>query len=61
MPEQQKIDETIESATLRDNKKLTIVDHSSISLEKDQFSSLETEPYDDEDRILETKDEYFTE
>lgn len=61
MPEQQKVDETIESTTLKDKKKLTIVDHSSISLEKDQSSSLETDRYDAEEGILETNDEDFTE
>ena len=51
MPEQQKIDETIESITNKDKKKITKIAQSSTSLEKEQNFVAEKE-IDVQDGIL---------
>ena len=53
MPEQQKIDETIESITNKDKKKITKVEQSSTALEKEQNFDTEIE-VDDQDSLLES-------
>lgn len=59
MPEQQKIDETIESTSNMNKKKLAKIEQSSISLEKEQNPDAGTEigTHDDRENILETQDE----
>lgn len=49
MPEQQKVDETIESTSRKDNKKsIKAVEQSSTALEKDITNATETDDDDDE-------------
>jgi hypothetical protein len=55
MPEQQKVDETIESTSLRDNKKsIKAVEQSSTSLEKEINNATETDNDDEQDDTTET-------
>ena len=58
MPEQQKIDETIEAARSSNKKKLSKIEQSSTSLENQQTStSGEVASENNIDTILETQDE----
>jgi hypothetical protein len=58
MPEQQKIDETIEATRSSNKKKLSKIEQSSTSLENQQtFASEELGSENDPDIILETPDE----
>ena len=63
MPEQQKVDETIESTSLRDNKKSTkAVEKSSTALEEEINNATETdsdeeEEEDEQDAMTETDSE----
>lgn len=60
MPEQQKIDETIETARSLNKKKLSKIEQSSTSLENRQNSASEVELEDndnDANSILETQDD----
>ena len=58
MPEQQKIDETIEAARSSKKKKLSKIEQSSTSLENQQtFASEEVGSENEPDIILETQDE----
>ncbi len=59
MPEQQKIDETIETAKSLNKKKLSNIDQSSTSLENQQNSASEVGSEEEEDAasILETQDD----
>ncbi len=60
MPEQQKIDETIETAKNLNKKKLSKIEQSSTSLENRQNSASEVELEDndnDANSILETQDD----
>jgi hypothetical protein len=61
MPEQQKIDETIESAKNLNKKKLSKIEKSSTSLENQQNSAAETGSDDDAKSILETQDDELKE
>jgi hypothetical protein len=54
MPEQQKVDETIESTSLRDNKKSKAVEQSSTALEKEINNATETDNDDEQDDTTET-------
>jgi hypothetical protein len=55
MPEQQKVDETIESASLKDNKKsVRAVEQSSTALEKETDNATETDNVDELDDMTET-------
>lgn len=59
MPEQQKVDESIESL-IKDNKKLKKAEDSSTSLEDKQSNTLETDTIDDNDveENIDTDDEF---
>jgi len=58
MPEQQKIDETIESTKRLNTKKLSKIEQSSTSLENQQNPVVETGSDDDiKSSILETQDD----
>ena len=57
MPEQQKIDETIESTKSLNKKKLSKIEQSSTSLENQQNPVAETGSDDDTKGILETQDD----
>jgi len=58
MPEQQKIDETIETAKSLNKKKLSKIEQSSTSLENQQNSASEVDSEDnDATSILETQDD----
>ena len=58
MPEQQKIDETIETAKSLNKKKLSKIEQSATSLENQQNSASEVGSEDNEDTsILETQDD----
>ena len=58
MPEQQKIDETIETAKSLNKKKLSKIEQSSTSLENQQNSASEVSSEDnDPASILETQDD----
>ena len=59
MPEQQKIDETIETAKSLNKKKLSKIEQSSTSLENQQNAASEvgSEDNDDATSILETQDD----
>lgn len=58
MPEQQKIDETIEAARSSNKKKLSKIEQSSTSLENQQTSTSEEVASENNiDTILETQDE----
>jgi hypothetical protein len=59
MPEQQKIDETIETAKSLNKKKLSKIEQSSTSLENQQntASEVDSEDNDDATSILETQDD----
>jgi hypothetical protein len=59
MPEQQKIDETIETAKSLNKKKLSKIEQSSTSLENQQNTASEVGSEDNEDAtsILETQDD----
>jgi hypothetical protein len=58
MPEQQKIDETIESTKRLNTKKLSKIEQSSTSLENQQNPVVETASDDDiKSSILETQDD----
>ena len=58
MPEQQKIDETIEAARSPNKKKLSKIEQSSTSLENQQTSTSEEVASENNiDTILETQDE----
>ena len=59
MPEQQKIDETIETAKSLNKKKLSKIEQSSTSLENQQNTASEvgSEDNDDATSILETQDD----
>ena len=58
MPEQQKIDETIESTKKLNTKKLSKIEQSSTSLENQQNPVVETGSEDDiKSSILETQDD----
>jgi hypothetical protein len=59
MPEQQKIDETIEAAKSLNKKKLSKIEQSSTSLENQQNAASEvgSEDNDDATSILETQDD----
>lgn len=57
MPEQQKIDETIESTKRLNKKKLSKIEQSSTSLENQQNPVVETGSDDDIKSILETQDD----
>lgn len=61
MPEQQKIDETIESTKRLNKKKLSKIEQSSTSLENQQNSVVETDLDDDTKSILETQDDELKE
>lgn len=51
MPEQQKVDETIESTSRKDNKKsIKAVEQSSTALEKDINNATETDDDDDDEQ-----------
>ena len=55
MPEQQKVDETIESTSRKDNKKsIKAVEQSSTALEKEINNATETDNDDEQDDITET-------
>lgn len=55
MPEQQKVDETIESTSLKDNKKsIKAVEQSSTALEKEINNATETDNDDEQDDTTET-------
>jgi hypothetical protein len=55
MPEQQKVDETIESTSLRDNKKsIKAVEQSSTALEQEINNVAETDSDDEQDDTTET-------
>ena len=57
MPEQQKIDETIETAKSLNKKKFSKIEQSSTSLENQQNSASEVGSEDDANTILETQDD----
>ena len=58
MPEQQKIDETIEAAMSFNKKKLSKIEQSSTSLENQQtFATEEVDSENDPDMISKTQDE----
>ena len=57
MPEQQKIDETIETTKSLNKKKLSKIEQSSTSLENQQNSASEVGSEDDANSILETQDD----
>lgn len=61
MPEQQKIDETIESTKRLNKKKLSKIEQSSTSLENQQNPVIETGSDDDTKSILETQDDELKE
>ena len=61
MPEQQKIDETIESTKSLNKKKLSKIEQSSTSLENQQNPVVETGSDDDTKSILETQDDELKE
>ena len=61
MPEQQKIDETIESTKKLNKKKLSKIEQSSTSLENQQKPAIETGSDDDTNSILETQDDELKE
>lgn len=61
MPEQQKIDETIESTKRLNKKKLSKIEQSSTSLENQQKPAIETGSDDDTNSILETQDDELKE
>ncbi|WP_458745813.1 hypothetical protein [Candidatus Nitrosocosmicus sp. T] len=61
MPEQQKIDETIESTKRLNKKKLSKIEQSSTSLENQQDPVVETGSDDDTKSILETQDDELKE
>jgi hypothetical protein len=61
MPEQQKIDETIESTKRLNRKKLSKIEQSSTSLENQQNPVVETGSDDDTKSILETQDDELKE
>jgi hypothetical protein len=55
MPEQQKVDETVESTSLRDNKKsIKAVEQSSTGLEDEVNNAAETDSEDEQDDAAET-------
>jgi len=55
MPEQQKVDETIESTNKTTDKKMTKkIEQSSTSLEKDENYTIASETENDEDSLLES-------
>lgn len=55
MPEQQKVDETVESTSLRDNKKsIKAVEQSSTALEEEANNAAETDNDDEQDDMAET-------
>ena len=55
MPEQQKVDETVESTSLRDNKKsIKAVEESSTALEEETNNAAETDNDDEQDDVAET-------
>jgi uncharacterized protein YlxW (UPF0749 family) len=55
MPEQQKVDETVESTPLRDNKKsIKAVEQSSTALEEEVNNATETDNDDEQDDVAET-------
>ena len=60
MPEQQKVDETIESTSVLKKKKPTKVEQSSTALEKDLNDATETE-VDDQGNATETEVDYLKE
>ena len=57
MPEQQRIDEKIETAKRSSKKKLSKVEQSSTSLENQQNSASEVGSEEDANTILETQDD----
>ena len=57
MPEQQRIDETIETTKRLSKKKLSNFEQSSTSLENQQNSASEVGSEDDANSILETQDD----
>ena len=61
MPEQQKIDKTIESTKKLNKKKLSKIEQSSTSLENQQKPAIETGSDDDTNSILETQDDELKE
>ena len=61
MPEQQKIDETIESTKRLNKKKLSKIEQSSTSLENQQNPVVETDSDDDTKSISETQDDELKE
>lgn len=61
MPEQQKIDETIESTKRFNTKKLSKIEQSSTSLENQQDPVVEMGSDDDAKSILETQDDELNE
>ncbi len=61
MPEQQKIDEKIESTKRLNKKKLSKIEQSSTSLENQQNPVVETGSDDDTKSILETQDDELKE
>jgi hypothetical protein len=55
MPEQQKVDETVESTSLRDNKKsIKAVEQSSTALEEEANNAAETDNDDEQEDVAET-------
>ena len=55
MPEQQKVDETVESRSLKDNKKsIKAVEQSSTALEEEVNNAAETDNDDGQDDTAET-------
>jgi hypothetical protein len=61
MPEQQRIDETIETTKRLSKKKLSNFEQSSTSLENQQNSASEVGSEDDANTILETQDDELKE
>ena len=61
MPEQQRIDETIETAKRLSKKKLSNFEQSTTSLENQQNSASEVGSEDDANTILETQDDELKE
>jgi hypothetical protein len=58
MPEQQKVDETVESTSLRDNKKsIKAVEQSSTALENEINNAAETDNDDEQDDAAESNND----
>lgn len=57
MPEQQRVDETIETSKNLNRKKLSKIEQSSTSLENQQYSASETGLEEDVPSLLETQND----